>query len=1136
MKKFYKMMVFAMVFAVAMTTALVSPLSFRAADAIVLAETAVSNVIGATITIKAMPKNGVVGQALQLPVGSTASDAVIEAKVTDSTGRVITSHSTAADAAETFEFTPEVAGNYSVVYTATKAGVATTTSEKFTIKVVQSTAEMEFANDKSENTAFILPKKVGKTDSVVLPLPSIKEGETEVTDFAGLTVTVTNPKGVAMGELDKVKIDGVDHYVFKADKDANENELTGDYTVKYKYNANGFTAEKSYTITVINDYNAPTNLSYTLSGTFPTSAVLGNKLTLPTPKVVDKDNNNASVDVYTVVEVKFAGQAVEVDQNELSFIPNQKATGTDKYTVTYKIYDMAALNLATKNNKTLNEVIAEATPVLTGEYTLTDVEDTEKPEVKVVEDYNVAVENEVKSVSDQDAEKFENNNYEFLMPSSVRVNYIGVTLPAVYGYDNYSEYNGLKLTRTIKYNGNQYVLENEVQENDYVTYTQTAANETASVTFKKTGSYEIVYRAEDEAGNKSKALTYKLTVEEETKNDDVAPYITLPTDISKSAQVGDKIAFSAPTVVDYELDHVANPTSFATVDANPKTEVYAYVGTWTAAMNDTQLATATKLELVDGKYEYEIPAGAEAVSIVVRAEDHAKYLGAANNVAFASKTIKIYSADDTVVPVFADDDQLVDMQDYLNNKGAEGQGAVFVLPTVEFLDNGSYSTSFMVVDAEGTRLPVGKTQGKYTFTAVSNGTYSATIMATDRGGNSVFATVNFEVADTILPYLVVDSEINSGITMKIGSDYEIAVPKLLKNGKELDVEGVTANEYAASTDAVVMVDFDSYDQPGDYYFDEITWKFTPKAVGTYKFSYTAKNGLNLAENNETVYQIVVEKSSEEPVISLDKAREIPTYAVYDETAVIKLPTFNVESDNGINSTEIKVTGPKGNNVTVDAYDNTDTKIDEADLVTKVAYYGFKATDGVGLYTVNYKAVDKEGLSATKTSTIKIGDTLAPTAEGYTNPEAKTWTVGDELSINLKDITITDYNDVDEDATTVKGNVAISNTTGVKLTATLTGPNGTVSTSSEDDGIYVYALDKAGDYTLKYLAKDAAGNETEKVYNFTVKAKENNATSTEQTWGIILIVLSVVILGGVIIYFVKTKDADATNLPTKKDNK
>ena len=56
---------------------------------------------------------------------------------------------------------------------------------------------------------------------------------------------------------------------------------------------------------------------------------------------------------------------------------------------------------------------------------------------------------------------------------------------------------------------------------------------------------------------------------------------------------------------------------------------------------------------LDEKYEFEVPAQAavDGLSIVVRAEDHAKYLvGGQNNVAFASKVVKIYNTDDANAP------------------------------------------------------------------------------------------------------------------------------------------------------------------------------------------------------------------------------------------------------------------------------------------------------------------------------------------------------------------------------------------------------------------------------------------------------------------------------------------------------
>ena len=136
-----------------------------------------------------------------------------------------------------------------------------------------------------------------------------------------------------------------------------------------------------------------------------------------------------------------------------------KATGTDKYNVTYKMYDMSALDLANNGGKTLEEILSAATPVLTGEYTLSNVEDTQKPTVKIAGDYTVTSttdpETEVttKTVSEEDEETLQDTDYSYLMPSVVRVDQADVEIPAIYAYDNYSSYNGIaktSLTRTIK--------------------------------------------------------------------------------------------------------------------------------------------------------------------------------------------------------------------------------------------------------------------------------------------------------------------------------------------------------------------------------------------------------------------------------------------------------------------------------------------------------------------------------------------------------------------------------------------------------------------------------------------------------------------------------------------------------------
>ena len=1154
MKKFYRPMTFALVLATAAAPIVATPLANKKAESTIDAAVVANQNVGVEVKLLNMPKTGVVGKQLKIPAGSAEAGTKITARLKDSAGRTVLNLT--YDGSKTYKngteltesevqqlvsnesgnvfylYTPSKADDYVLSYTATKEGCLDTTSEGYIISVANSSATMEFAS----NTAFLIPEKVKSSQSVVLPNPTVTVNDAKIEGTSALTVTAKNPKDETV-KLSTITIDGESHYVFTPTAN-----VEGEYVVTYKYqDGDGYIATQKYTINVDDDYVAPKaeNLTYTLASSFPTSAVLGNKLTLPMPKVVDKSANNASVDVYTRVSVAFGDKTYDVDQSDLSFTPMDKAENTSKYTITYNMYDLSTLNLSEYDGKTLAQITESLTPTLTGKYTLSSVTDSERPTVKVSKAYDVAEDGTV-----ADEKELKDTDYLYLMPSVVRTG-TAVEIPAIFASDNYSSYSGLTLKRTIKYDNHNYSIEADSTasdsdaektvdvDNDYVSFDHAKANQVANVTFKKEGTYQISYEATDEAG-RSRTVSYKITTKPVTEKDDVAPYITLPT-ITRAAQVGSKVSFGAPTVVDYELDHDENPTSNSVVDGNVKTNVYAFYGTYSSSMTDADLQTAiqdgkaTELVLEDGKYSVEVTEQAKAsgLSIIVRAKDHAKYLGTADNVALAGKVVKVYSVDDKTAPTITANVETIQSQ--LATGGQAGQGQVVTIPTFTVEDDGEVSKSIIVKDANGVTLPVSTTSDGYKFTTQSAGTYLVTISATDLGGNSVFATMKFEVKDTTKPYLVTSTQLasNGYITMTLGDSLEIPEATLKKSGKVLD-------------NGTVTVKFDD-EQPGLYDFNTTTYMFTPKSTGTYTFKYVGKDADdNQASNQDTTYQIVVSESTEKPTINIDGSFDVPTYSSYtDGGTTIKLPSFGATTKNGVKSLEVKVTGPKNNNITVLSIDADGAEIAEDDTTTPIDHYEFKATDGIGLYTVTYTATDNNGLSSTETYSVKVGDTYKPTLSGETKP-ASTYNVGDELGIDLTAITISDKNDTDADATETAGNVAISNSTGIRLSITLTNTStgDTVSTTSETSSKYSYTLENSGEYKLSYVATDAAGNETTVEYTFTVKAKTSSTVQTEKVWGIVLIVLSLLVLGGVIFYFVKTKDSTKSSLDStkKKDDK
>ena len=94
-----------------------------------------------------------------------------------------------------------------------------------------------------------------------------------------------------------------------------------------------------------------------------------------------------------------------------------------------------------------------------------------------------------------------------------------------------------------------------------------------------------------------------------------------------------------------------------------------------------------------------------------------------------------------------------------------------------------------------------------------------------------------------------------------------------------------------------------------------------------------------------------------------------------------------------------------------------------------------------------------------------------------------------------------------------------------LTVTLVAPDGTsVKNNATEGRNYSYTMAQTGNYTLKFVVKDNVGNTN--TYSYTVNVPSEEAETDENkispVVGTVLVVLSVVVLAGVVIYFIVSK--------------
>src|SRR5699024_3704662 len=140
----------------------------------------------------------------------------------------------------------------------------------------------------------------------------------------------------------------------------------------------------------------------------------------------------------------------------------------------------------------------------------------------------------------------------------------------------------------------------------------------------------------------------------------------------------------------------------------------------------------------------------------------------------------------------------------------------------------------------------------------------------------------------------------------------------------------------------------------------------------------------------------------------------------------------------------------------------------------------------------------------------VGDTEQPRLVVDDSLFKDTYTLSEmtnnPLVIDVAKITATDNIELAEDWVADHLEVTVRNTT-----------TGTTFTSTSQ-GAFTYNLTEAGTYEVTFIIEDAAGNEREVTRTFEVTEEGNAGMNTEEIIGTVLIVISVLVLAGVIVYF------------------
>lgn len=581
----------------------------------------------------------------------------------------------------------------------------------------------------------------------------------------------------------------------------------------------------------------------------------------------------------------------------------------------------------------------------------------------------------------------------------------------------------------------------------------------------KSGIYTISYTAVDSSKNDTtKSYTMEL-VDAYTPS---TPEIDFGTVLPKQVKLGEEISFEKPTATDSNDDRMVVRTFFKQ-----------------AGETETELT-----ELESGKYTIKTTkAGTLEIRVETKNDDGA--------IGTITRTIEVLDITDTTLPSLVGTPE-----DDADMNAINDQFSEITLPTMTFTDDkvDYLSVVIKVYDKDGKSIAVsGKKLEKVTgglkvsgakFKASKSGNYRVSYVVTDIAGNTFLYTFKTnEVRATVAPTIVKPIFDESVQTLELGESLTLPIPSI-KNG---DGEEVNDPDYT-----VEVVSAEGEYEP------IILGKFRPLTTGKFVIQYTVRDGS--LETKSALYTIDVVNTLA-PTI----ANEFKEFEKLEKNASMSIPRVNV-STNGVNDVdwskskiEVLYNGSVYKTLELD-------KTYESVEAENEAYnYTFRRD---GTYTIKYTVVDTVGNTATKSFAVKVGDTEKPILEldssiDFSDRKTGSTLVIDPAKITVKDNVDTGINIFDDLKIVVK-----NTTTGEEISNKFTN-------STRVEG-YEYNLSEVGTYQVTFTLTDDAGNVTTLVKEFAVTGEGADKEFPTEVVGIILLVLAILILGGVVAYFIITR--------------
>jgi hypothetical protein len=916
---------------------------------------------------------------------------------------------------------------------------------------------------------------------------------------------------------------------------------------------------------VVNNLEVPTNLYLKLSGSVPATGNVNKEISIPKVTVLDSKNSTDGINAHVTIKVTKVGEngtSQEINYKDYTFTPTEEGV----YYVTYQadlnsIY--AGVTSTLYQHTTTIKVTDKANPTVMPTYSYTVVDGV----ITGADKNNDGTLDEIFDEDDETAPKIE----DVLVNRKADVPSIAVRgsdgkarfrLPAIYGTDNKTGYSNMTFSREI------------VGNNIAKKTVQAKANELSEeIELSQTGNYEIRYIATDEAGNKVRA-TYNLVVKDADDVENGKTTVNMNINVT-SVSNKDVLRFSVPTATDtydsnldvvvaYDIigteGSIAEGIVLSETNANGKYEIKiadiikeygqntnkpAKLVVYTTATADSTLAGTREAFRNSGNTITKV---SKEITIVDTTSDETSAVLTMNGTDvdasnWNAELLKL-NAENLIEKITVDNsgsspvysgyigtDGYAYNNDHsqINSDGGkqlaafdQGNGSI-TLPEITFTDSDENLRLTLTIEdrfgnavTKNTYEVIEKVQSgnvwKYTvgsasFKLSASGVYTVTYRAEDTAGNVTVKSFGIRVNDKTAPTIVIDDEDKFGVDVEVGEFFEVPVGTLYKDGQP-EEDGSVTWQLTCSAGAIA---------------ETSSTGFTPLTEGTYYITYYGVDEFDneqILQDNTLFYVNAVDTT--DPVFNDDSSFVLnPTlsWTPENDEMEVKIPVVYATDPIKNESLDVvySVTSPDGSKITIKDFEDED--------LSDVRY--FVATKQ-GVYTVTYTATDSANNTVTMTKEIAIGDCEAPEISWKNDDDIPTsMTLGDTWTLPLSNMTLTDK--VTTDQKFLNDKMKIS----------LIKPDGTTSVVNEGTTgkNYIWTFSDTGAYTLRIVVEDEAGQS--RTYKYTINVASDDAESdvVNSVVGTVLIVVSVVILAGVVIYFVLSsrKKTPAKKSPKSKKN-